>query len=175
MSVSGVFLVRIFPHSDWLRRDRSIYLYSVRMRENADQKNSEYRDFSRSGERRWVFRFLLNIFDGTFLRKKKLLLKPLTVFEKSSIMNVLWSPKYASRISLIVLGMLLTLMGNVFNLFGFTWQKMLQKTFTDIKLSLSTYSLISGTFSAPSQRAMQPVIVLGSLFVIWFVAFWFGC
>ena len=38
VSVFGVFLVRIFPHSDWLRRD--ISLYSVRMRENTDQKNS---------------------------------------------------------------------------------------------------------------------------------------
>ena len=62
--------------------------------------------------------------------------------------------------------MLLTLMGNVFNLFGFTWQEMLQKTFIDIKLSLSTCSLISALFSASSQKAMQPVIVLGSLFVI---------
>ena len=31
------FLVRIFPHLDWIRR-RSISPYSVRMRENADQK-----------------------------------------------------------------------------------------------------------------------------------------
>ena len=29
------FLVRIFPHADWIRRDTS---YSVRMRENTDQK-----------------------------------------------------------------------------------------------------------------------------------------
>ena len=31
-----LFLVRIFPHSDWIWRDTK---YSVRMRENADQKN----------------------------------------------------------------------------------------------------------------------------------------
>ena len=37
-----------FPHSDWIRRDTHISPYSVRMRENTDQKNSEYRHFSRS-------------------------------------------------------------------------------------------------------------------------------
>ena len=31
------FLVRIFPHSDWIRRDTS-HPYSDRMRENTDQK-----------------------------------------------------------------------------------------------------------------------------------------
>ena len=45
--VFGVFLVRIFPHSDWMRRD-SEYPYSVQIRENKDQKNSEYGHFSRS-------------------------------------------------------------------------------------------------------------------------------
>ena len=38
VSVYGVFLVRIFPHSDWIRRDTE---YSVGMRENTDQENSE--------------------------------------------------------------------------------------------------------------------------------------
>ena len=38
VSVFGVILVRIHPHSD----------YSVCMRENADQNNSKYRHFSRS-------------------------------------------------------------------------------------------------------------------------------
>ena len=42
VSVYGVFLVRIFPHSDWIRRDTE---YSVGMRENTDQENSEYRHF----------------------------------------------------------------------------------------------------------------------------------
>ena len=45
MSVFGVILVRIFPHSDWIRRDMSISPYSVQMRENTDQNNSEYRHF----------------------------------------------------------------------------------------------------------------------------------
>ena len=36
MSKYGVFLVRIFPHSDWIRRDTPSY--SARMRENTDQK-----------------------------------------------------------------------------------------------------------------------------------------
>ena len=35
--VFGAILVRIFPHSDW-----------IRMRENADQNNSEYQHFLRS-------------------------------------------------------------------------------------------------------------------------------
>ena len=32
------FLVRIFPHLDWIRKIRSICPYSVRMRENTDQR-----------------------------------------------------------------------------------------------------------------------------------------
>ena len=42
MYVLGVILVRIFPHSDWISP------YSVRMRENTDQNNSEYGYFLRS-------------------------------------------------------------------------------------------------------------------------------
>ena len=45
--IFGVFLVCIFQHSDWIRTD-SISLYSVRMRENTDQKNSEYQHTSSS-------------------------------------------------------------------------------------------------------------------------------
>ena len=52
MSVFGVFLICIFPHSDWIRNDTPEYreilhisTYSVRMRENTDQKNSEYGHF----------------------------------------------------------------------------------------------------------------------------------
>ena len=48
MFVFGDFLVRIFPHSNWIQKIQNIYPYSVRMRENADQKNSEYGHFSRS-------------------------------------------------------------------------------------------------------------------------------
>ena len=40
-----VFLVRIFPHSDWIRRDTPSP-YSFRMQENTDQKKSEYGHFS---------------------------------------------------------------------------------------------------------------------------------
>ena len=53
VSVFRVILVRIFPHSDWIRRDteiRSISLYSVWMRENSDQYNSEYGHFTRSAD-----------------------------------------------------------------------------------------------------------------------------
>ena len=39
----GIFLVFIFPHSDWIRKDT---VNSVRMRENKKQKNSEYGHFS---------------------------------------------------------------------------------------------------------------------------------
>ena len=43
VSVFGVFLVFIFPHSNWIRRDTE-YLspYSVRVPENTDQKNSVF-------------------------------------------------------------------------------------------------------------------------------------
>ena len=44
VSVFGVILVRIFPQSDWIRRDTQ---YSVRMRENTDQNNSEHGHFLR--------------------------------------------------------------------------------------------------------------------------------
>ena len=43
-SVFGIILVRIFLHSDWIRRDTP---YSARMRENMDQNNSEYGHFLR--------------------------------------------------------------------------------------------------------------------------------
>ena len=39
--IFGVFLVLIFLHSDWIRRDR-ISPSSVRMKENMDQHNSKY-------------------------------------------------------------------------------------------------------------------------------------
>ena len=45
MSVFEVILVRIFPYSDWTWRDTE---YSVRVRENTDQNNSEYGHFLRS-------------------------------------------------------------------------------------------------------------------------------
>ena len=51
--VFWVILVLIFPHSDWIGRDTpylsvSISPYSVQMRENADQSNSEWGHFLRS-------------------------------------------------------------------------------------------------------------------------------
>ena len=52
MSVFGVILVRIFPAFSRIRTEYGEILrispYSVRMRENADQNNSEYEQFSRS-------------------------------------------------------------------------------------------------------------------------------
>ena len=41
----GVILVRIFLHSDWIRKDTPC---SVRIRENTDQNNSECEHFLRS-------------------------------------------------------------------------------------------------------------------------------
>ena len=55
--VFGVLLVRIFPHSDWIRRD------IVRMLVNTDRKNSKYRHFSRSVMREPFFsNILLSMF-----------------------------------------------------------------------------------------------------------------
>ena len=51
VSVFGVILVRIFSHSDWIRRDTpylSVFPCSVQMREKADQNNSKYGHFLRS-------------------------------------------------------------------------------------------------------------------------------
>ena len=54
VSIFGAFLDRIFPHLDWIRSDTpylSVFSrtpFSVQMQENTNQKNSEYRHFSRS-------------------------------------------------------------------------------------------------------------------------------
>ena len=49
VSVFGVLLVCIFPHSDWIRRDNQyISPYSVRMRKNPDPKNAKCGHISRS-------------------------------------------------------------------------------------------------------------------------------
>ena len=45
MSVFGVILVRIFLHSDRIRRDTRIFPGSVQMQESPDQNNSEYGHF----------------------------------------------------------------------------------------------------------------------------------
>ena len=61
VSLFGVILVRIFPHSGWIGEipsiSRSISLYSFQMRENADQKNSEYGHFLRS-DRGYIMIFI---------------------------------------------------------------------------------------------------------------------
>ena len=54
------FLVRIFPHSDWIRRDT----YSVQMQKNTDQKNSVFGCFSRRDCNRTI------IFNGQLKLKK---------------------------------------------------------------------------------------------------------
>ena len=67
VSVFVVFLVRIFPHSDRIRRDRvsssiwislsrlHIFLNSVQILENADQRNSEYEHFSVSTSKTYKY------------------------------------------------------------------------------------------------------------------------
>ena len=55
MSIFGVILVRIFPHSDWIRRNTPYLSVSVRMRENADQNNSEHGHFLRSNSKDLIF------------------------------------------------------------------------------------------------------------------------
>ena len=50
VSVFGIIMVRIFPHSDWILRDNPYLLYSVLMRENTDHSNSEYGHFLRSDD-----------------------------------------------------------------------------------------------------------------------------
>ena len=48
LSVLEVIVVRIFPHSDRIRRDTSISPYLIRMWEKTDQNNSIYGHFLRS-------------------------------------------------------------------------------------------------------------------------------
>ena len=51
LSVFWVILVRIFPYSNWIRRNTpylSVSPYSVRIGGNATQNNSEYKRFLRS-------------------------------------------------------------------------------------------------------------------------------
>ena len=63
VSVFGVFQVRIFSHSDWIRRDNQ-YLsifglnmerFELWMRENTDLKDSEYGHFSHSAICHWYY------------------------------------------------------------------------------------------------------------------------
>ena len=61
-------LVCIFPHSYWIRRDTRISPYSVRMRENTDQKKLRIWTLSRSVNFRidqflWWLAFAYNIFE----------------------------------------------------------------------------------------------------------------
>ena len=61
MSLFGVFPVRVFPHSDWISP------YSVLMRENVGQKNSEYEHFLRSA----IFCFLKDLFTYSYYQNKE--------------------------------------------------------------------------------------------------------
>ena len=61
VSVYGVILVRIFPHSKWIQRDTS---YSVQIQEHTDQNNSNYGHFLRSVR---SFNFNVKFFTKIFL------------------------------------------------------------------------------------------------------------
>ena len=47
MPVFGDFLVRIFPHLDWIRKDTPYLSEFSPMQKNADQKKSDYGHFLR--------------------------------------------------------------------------------------------------------------------------------
>ena len=84
MSLFGIILVRIFPHSDWIWRDTPysvrvwkilrISPYSVRTRENVDRNNSEYGHFSRS-QSATCFWLILKTFSISFRWNLLLILK----------------------------------------------------------------------------------------------------
>ena len=65
------FLVRIFPHSNWIRTytTKCISPYSVRMRENTNQKKYECGQFSRSMII-WIFSVLVENFNSAERVKK---------------------------------------------------------------------------------------------------------
>ena len=47
MGVFGVFLVRIFPHTNWMRKDaKYLSVFSPNAGKNGPEKNSEYRHIS---------------------------------------------------------------------------------------------------------------------------------
>ena len=61
-----------FLHSDWIRRNTPISPYSLRMLENADQKNSEYWQFLRS-DMLWIWPPFVEIpFQGNFFPNFKI-------------------------------------------------------------------------------------------------------
>ena len=90
MSVFRVILARIFPRSDWIR---SISLYPVRMRENTDQNNSEYRHFLRSG------RCSGHCFVSKFLKEMQIIVISIFCFWNSQPQNVFIFFVNFSRIS----------------------------------------------------------------------------
>ena len=53
VSVFGVILLRIFPHSDWMWRDTPYLSVFSLNAENKDQNNSEYGHFLRSVKVFW--------------------------------------------------------------------------------------------------------------------------
>ena len=56
VSVFGIFLVRIFPYSDWIRRDASYLSVFSPNAGNAEQKNSEYGQKLAKNSENWLQR-----------------------------------------------------------------------------------------------------------------------
>ena len=78
VSVFGNFLIRIFwfrilLHSPWIGEIRSISPYSVRMRDNTDQKNSKYGHFSCSVKHDNTFSVTVSTFYVVFFTKNKII------------------------------------------------------------------------------------------------------
>ena len=78
VSVLENFLIRIFwfhilLHSHWIGEIRSVSPYSVRMRDNTDQKNSEYGHFSRSVKHDNTFSLTVRHSMCFFLTKNKII------------------------------------------------------------------------------------------------------
>ena len=97
-----VILVHIFPHSDWIRRDtRTEYReiprispYSVRMWENADQNNSEYRHFLRSNNSRFFLESIIATLVFYFFKSSQKPLKNLAKCLKWSFRLADWLDFY---------------------------------------------------------------------------------
>ena len=63
----AVFLLRISRHSKWIWRYTEYLFVFIPMRQNTDQRKSEYGHFSRSA--RSAFRSLSNIYEGDLFKK----------------------------------------------------------------------------------------------------------
>ena len=101
MSVFGVILVHIFPHSDWIRRDTEYPSVFSPNAENGDQNNSVDRHFSRSDS----YKFINQVFCSYDCPRDAFSngQRPLTNFLKGSILDVWLGFEYAAAFSYTIL------------------------------------------------------------------------